>query len=50
MEWKKTKTEAGNSRNSNGVVTGTDEAEGKPFVRITKHIIQLPKQDTILYK
>ena len=48
--WKKTKTEAGNTRNSNGVVTGTDEAEGKPFVRITKHIIQLPKQDTILYK
>ena len=50
MEWKKTKTEAGNTRNSNGVVTGTDEAEGKPFVRITKNIIQLSKQDTILYK
>ena len=50
MEWKKTKTEAGNSRNSNGAVTGADEAEGKPFIRITKNIIQLAKQDTILFK
>jgi hypothetical protein len=49
MEWKKAKTKTEDERNSNSIATGAAEAESKP-VRITKTIIQIPKQDTILYK
>lgn len=50
MEWKKPKAEAGDAQNSISIDAGGTEAGCKPFVRITKNIIQLPKQDTILYK
>ena len=49
MEWKKAKTKTEDERNSNSIATGAAETESKP-VRITKNIIQIPKQDTILYK
>ena len=50
MEWKKSKTGADSTRNSGCADEGTGEKDGKPFVRITKNIIQLRKQDVILYK
>ena len=50
MEWKKSKTGADGICNSGCAEAGTGEAESKSFVRITKNIIQLQKQDTILYK
>ena len=50
MEWKKPKTGTGGACNSICFNAEAAEAESKPFVRITKNIIQLPKQDTILYK
>ncbi len=49
MEWKRPKAGTDNAQNSNSIAAGAVETESKP-VRITKNIIQLPKQDTILYK
>ena len=50
MEQKKPKTGAGAVQASVYTDAGDVEAESKHFVRITKNIIQLTKQDTILYK
>lgn len=50
MEWKKPKTGAGAENASDCTDAGGTVTESKPFVRITKNIIQLAKQDTILYK
>ena len=50
MEWKKPKTGAGADQASIYAKAGDAETESKHFVRITKNIIQLTKQDTILYK
>ena len=49
IEWKKPKSESGD-RLEPGRDAGDVRAENKPFIRITKNIIQLQKQDTILYK
>lgn len=50
MEWKKSKNGSGEQQDPDAVDTGDVLKESKPFVRITKNIIQLPKQDTILFK
>jgi hypothetical protein len=50
MEWKKSKNGSGEQQDPDAVDAGEVLAEGKPFIRITKSIIQLPKQDTILFK
>lgn len=50
MEWKKPKSGTGDQQEPDWVDTGDARAEKRPFVRITKNIIQLQKQDTILYK
>ena len=50
MEWKKLKNEPDKQQYSDTVDTGDALTETKPFVRITRNIIQLPKQDTILFK
>ncbi len=50
MEWKKPKPGTGNENNPRGTAVDEIQTEGKSFVRITKNIIQLQKQDTILYK
>ena len=50
MEWKKPKNGADGTCNSSCAEACTGEVENKSFVRITKNIIQLQKQDTILYK
>ncbi|HBX75622.1 MAG TPA: hypothetical protein DEG55_05730 [Acidaminococcaceae bacterium] len=50
MEWKKPKTGAGNENNPEGTDADEIQTESKPFIRITKNIIQLQKQETILYK
>lgn len=50
MEWKKPKTGAGNENNPKGTDADEIQTESKPFIRITKNIIQLQKQETILYK
>ena len=50
MEGKKPKTGTADACNSVYTDTGDSEAENRPFVRITKNIIQLQKQDRILYK
>ena len=49
MERKKQKNVMEDAQNSNRTAAGAAEEESKP-VRITKNIIQLAKQDTILYK
>ena len=49
-EWKISKAGTGNARNSNCKAASDDGMVSKPFIRITKNIIQLQKQDTILYK
>ena len=49
-EWKISKAGTGNARNSNCKAASDDGMGSKPFIRITKNIIQLQKQDTILYK
>ncbi len=50
MEWKKPKNGTGVAQTSFYTDAGDVEAENKRVVRITKNIIQLTKQDTILYK
>lgn len=53
MEWKKTKTATAESPAGNvcGIAAeGKEIQQDKSFVRITKKIIQLQKQETILYK
>ena len=50
MEWKKPKTGAGNENNPEGTDADEIQTESQPFIRITKNIIQLQKQETILYK
>jgi len=50
MEWKMSKNGAEATRNSGCADECTGETESKSFVRITKNIIQLRKQDIILYK
>ncbi len=50
MEWKKPKNGTVDDRALGNADEGDVEAESKRFVRITKNIIQLTKQDTILYK
>ena len=50
MEWKKPKSGSGDRHEPGCVDAGDVRTENKPFVRITKSIIQLQKQDTILYK
>jgi predicted adenine nucleotide alpha hydrolase (AANH) superfamily ATPase len=50
MEWKKPKNGTEADRASVYADAGDAEAESKHFVRITKNIIQLTKQDTILFK
>ena len=48
MEWKKPKTGRGDAHNADGVVADEKQKESRRFIRITKNIIQLTKQDTIL--
>jgi len=50
MEWKKSKSGFGEQQDPDTVDAGDVLTESKPFIRITKNIIQLPKQDTILFK
>ena len=50
MGWKKPKSGSGDRHEPGCVDAGDVRTENKPFVRITKSIIQLQKQDTILYK
>jgi len=50
MEWKKSSPETGNDPTSACAVAGAAASESRPFVRITKNIIQLQKQDRILFK
>ena len=50
IEWKIPKAETDNTCNSNCNAANNNGMGGKPFIRITKNIIQLQKQDTILYK
>ena len=50
MEWKQSKNGSGEQQDSDTVDAGEVLTESRPFVRITKNIIQLPKQDTILFK
>ena len=50
MEWKKTKAKTDNARNSDCNAVRDNGTGDNPFIRITKNIIQLQKQDTILYK
>ncbi len=50
MEWKKPKNGSGNVHNADGAVADEKQTESRRFIRITKNIIQLQKQDTILYK
>ena len=50
MEWKQSKHGSGEQQDSDTVDAGEVLTESRPFVRITKNIIQLPKQDTILFK
>ena len=50
MECKKPKPGTEAVRNSVCHDSGVVEGAGKPFIRITNNIIQLPKQETILYK
>ena len=48
MEWKKPKTGTGDTHNADGTVADEKQKESRRFIRITKNIIQLTKQDTIL--
>ena len=48
MEWKKPKTGRGDAHNADGAVADEKQKESRRFIRITKNIIQLTKQDTIL--
>ena len=50
MEWKKPKHGTGNENNPGRTDADEIQTESKSFIRITKSIIQLQKQDTILYK
>ena len=50
MEWKKSKNGSGEQLDPGTVDTADAITESKRFVRITRNIIQLPKQDTILFK
>ena len=50
MEWKQSKNGSGEQQDSDTVDAGEILTESRPFVRITKNIIQLSKQDTILFK
>ena len=50
MEWKKPKHGTGNENNPRRTEADEIQTESKSFIRITKSIIQLQKQDTILYK
>ena len=50
MDWKKPDSGLGERPESDCVGSGDARAENRQFVRITRNIIQLQKQDTILYK
>jgi hypothetical protein len=50
IEWKTPKAETDNTRDSGCNAASDNGMGGKPFIRVTKNIIQLQKQDTILYK
>ena len=50
MDWKKPDNGLGERPESDCVGSGDARAENRQFVRITRNIIQLQKQDTILYK